>query len=63
MALTQTNSACPRCRSPHVDEQQQTGSSQRWFDCCNCGHRWALSARELAAPPKAAVRVRPAGAR
>jgi hypothetical protein len=32
---------CPRCHSLHVEEQDQCGSSQRWFDCCACGHRWA----------------------
>ena len=48
MFMTQPD--CPRCRSPRVEEQDQNGSSQRWFDCCNCGHRWAQSAREVAAP-------------
>jgi len=31
---------CPRCQSVDVDETEQNGSSQRWFECGRCGHRW-----------------------
>ena len=39
---------CPTCRkSDWVDEEEQNGSSQRWFVCNQCGRRYAgLVARE-----------------
>jgi len=30
--------ACPRCQSEQREEQEQTGSSARWFVCLRCGH-------------------------
>src|SRR5262245_2200075 len=34
--------SCSRCGSHHADEEDQSGSSARWFVCNACGHRWQL---------------------
>jgi hypothetical protein len=32
---------CPRCgRSDRVEEEEQSGSSARWFTCARCGLRY-----------------------
>lgn len=37
---------CPKCRRvDRVDEEEQTGSSNRWFVCARCGTRFSV-------PPK-----------
>jgi len=42
--------ACPRClRADQVEEEEQSGSSQRWFVCNRCG--LAFSMPHAPAPP------------
>jgi hypothetical protein len=43
-----TTPLCPRCRRTDVDEEEQTGSSKRWFVCNWCGHRFAASSLAIA---------------
>jgi transposase-like protein len=39
---------CPRChRVTGVEEDDSTGSSQLWFVCRLCGHRWGVSPKTI----------------
>ena len=34
---------CPKCRrNTHVEEEDTTGSSSRWFVCARCGIRFSV---------------------
>jgi DNA-directed RNA polymerase subunit M/transcription elongation factor TFIIS len=40
---------CPKCqRNDRVEEEDQSGSSSRWFVCERCGIRFSLKPRRLA---------------
>jgi hypothetical protein len=39
--------SCPKClRNHHVEEEQQSGSSDRWFLCAMCGTRFNVPPRK-----------------
>src|SRR5262245_20851501 len=45
-----TAPSCPRCRTSHIEEEDQSGSSARWFVCNGCGHRWQFRPSSATSP-------------
>jgi uncharacterized protein YbaR (Trm112 family) len=42
--------ACPKCkRTDRAEEEDQTGSSRRWFVCDRCGIRYPFDSASAAA--------------
>jgi hypothetical protein len=40
---------CPRCKkSDYLEEEEQSGSAQRWFVCTRCGTLVSVSPRPRA---------------